>query len=211
MTVTNLVCGLSFRDIPLCTSQNPSTGMRIWNQRIAEGHTERYVGAPPLFTTNTPEDSHTHRERDSDSEVLNDKTGYRSGTVSSFQLSPCPECSIVIFIYVPEDPRIPLVTSLNLIPTMSPCTYFERDRRWDGVGDMVAARSPAESRFKAWIGLVCLCLSVSKSLQIGGVSPFCSMPLYSKILERTICLVHLITSDWSGTSAELPHKGRCLV
>ncbi|GFT86038.1 hypothetical protein TNCV_3256671 [Trichonephila clavipes] len=37
------------------------------------------------------------------------------------------------------------------------------------------------------------------------------MPLYSKILERTICLVHLITSDWSGTSAELPHKVRCLL
>ncbi|GFS54948.1 hypothetical protein TNCV_3576501 [Trichonephila clavipes] len=30
-------------------------------------------------------------------------------------------------------------------------TNFERDRRWDGEGDMVAARSPAESRFKSWI------------------------------------------------------------
>ncbi|GFW90581.1 hypothetical protein TNCV_566191 [Trichonephila clavipes] len=37
------------------------------------------------------------------------------------------------------------------------------------------------------------------------------MPLYSEILEWTICLVHLITSDWSGTSAELPHKVRCLL
>ncbi|GFU95963.1 hypothetical protein TNCV_253141 [Trichonephila clavipes] len=32
------------------------------------------------------------------------------------------------------------------------------------------------------------------------------MPFYYNHLERTICLVHLIASDWSGTSAELPHK-----
>ncbi|GFS68184.1 hypothetical protein TNCV_439311 [Trichonephila clavipes] len=37
------------------------------------------------------------------------------------------------------------------------------------------------------------------------------MPFHYNFLERTICLVHLIASDWSRTSAELPHKGRCLV
>ncbi|GFU80129.1 hypothetical protein TNCV_580091 [Trichonephila clavipes] len=77
---------------------------------------------------------------------------------------------------------------------------------------MVAARSPTESRIKVWICSVRLCLCPSPSVSPNrGASPFCSMPFYYNILERTICLVHLITSDWSGTSAELPHKGRCLV
>ncbi|GFV67599.1 hypothetical protein TNCV_4622791 [Trichonephila clavipes] len=74
---------------------------------------------------------------------------------------------------------------------------------------MVAARSPTESRFKVWICSVCLCPSPSVSKS--GWTPFYSMPLCSKILERTICLVHLIASDWSRTSAELPHKVHCLI
>ncbi|GFX38465.1 hypothetical protein TNCV_2344381 [Trichonephila clavipes] len=78
---------------------------------------------------------------------------------------------------------------------------------------MVASRSPAESRFKVWICSVCLCLCPSPSpcVSKSGWIPFYSMPLYSKILERTICLVHLIASDWSRTSAELPHKVHCLI
>ncbi|GFW40551.1 hypothetical protein TNCV_4823891 [Trichonephila clavipes] len=60
------------------------------------------------------------------------------------------------------------------------------------------------------LDLISLSLRVRVCLN-RGVSPFCYMPLYSHILERTLCLVHLITSDWSGTSAELPHNGRCLV
>ncbi|GFW32467.1 hypothetical protein TNCV_676261 [Trichonephila clavipes] len=73
---------------------------------------------------------------------------------------------------------------------------------------MVAARSPAESRFKVWICSVCLCPSPSVCPN-RGASPFCSMPFHYNILERTICLVHLIASDWSRTSAELPHKVQC--
>ncbi|GFX61389.1 transcription factor Sox-6 [Trichonephila clavipes] len=42
-----------------------------------------------------------------------------------------------------------------------------------------------------------------------GASPFCSMPFHYNFLERTICLVHLIASDSSRTSAELPHKVQC--
>ncbi|GFU50530.1 hypothetical protein TNCV_4883981 [Trichonephila clavipes] len=52
--------------------------------------------------------------------------------------------------------------------------------------------------------------SVSLSVQMWVASPFCSTTLHFNILERSICLLHLITSDWSGTSAELPHKVRCL-
>ncbi|GFT43140.1 hypothetical protein TNCV_5119911 [Trichonephila clavipes] len=74
---------------------------------------------------------------------------------------------------------------------------------------MVAARSPTESRFKVW-DLLSLSLSLSVSPN-RGASRFYSTTLYSKILERTICLVHLIASDWSRTSAELPHKVHCLI
>ncbi|GFX93336.1 hypothetical protein TNCV_151421 [Trichonephila clavipes] len=69
--------------------------------------------------------------------------------------------------------------------------------RWGGSMDMVDAWSPVESRFsRSRICSICVSLSPNR-----GASPFCS----------TICLVHLITSDWSGTSAELPHKVHCLL
>ncbi|GFW49529.1 hypothetical protein TNCV_2843101 [Trichonephila clavipes] len=72
--------------------------------------------------------------------------------------------------------------------------------------DMVDGWSPAEdSDLKVW-DLLSLCLSPNR-----GASRFYSMTLYIKILERTICLVHLITSDWSRTCAELPHKVHCLL
>ena len=35
-------CGLSFRDISSRTGRHPSTTMLIWNQWIAEGHTEKH-------------------------------------------------------------------------------------------------------------------------------------------------------------------------
>ncbi|GFV67032.1 hypothetical protein TNCV_357181 [Trichonephila clavipes] len=55
-----------------------------------------------------------------------------------------------------------------------------------------------------------LSMSVSESLSPNrGASSFCSMPFHNNILERTICLVHLIASNWSRTSAELPHKVQC--
>ncbi|GFW32317.1 hypothetical protein TNCV_674761 [Trichonephila clavipes] len=67
--------------------------------------------------------------------------------------------------------------------------------------DMVDAWSTAEdSDLKVW-DLLSQCLCPNR-----GASRFYSTTLYIKILERTICLVHLITSDWSRTSAELPHK-----
>ncbi|GFW51555.1 hypothetical protein TNCV_4212331 [Trichonephila clavipes] len=70
---------------------------------------------------------------------------------------------------------------------------------------MVDAWSPAEVLIlKVW-DLLSLCLSVSKS----GCVPFYLTAFHPKILERTICLVHLIASDWSRTSAELPHKIHC--
>ncbi|GFX80116.1 uncharacterized protein TNCV_2107621 [Trichonephila clavipes] len=47
-------------------------------------------------------------------------------------------------------------------------------------GDMVAARSPAESRFKVWICSICLCPSVSVCLQI-GVDP---VLFYAALLEN---------------------------
>ncbi|GFX10458.1 hypothetical protein TNCV_1868531 [Trichonephila clavipes] len=73
--------------------------------------------------------------------------------------------------------------------------------------DMVDAWSPAESRFsRSRICSICVSLSPNR-----GASPFCSMTLYIQILERTICLVQLITSDWSRTSAELPHRVHCLL
>ncbi|GFW95872.1 hypothetical protein TNCV_1625321 [Trichonephila clavipes] len=75
---------------------------------------------------------------------------------------------------------------------------------------MVAARSPAESRFKVWICSVCLCLCPCSSPN-RGASPFVSATHHFHILERTICLVHLIASDWSRTSAELPRKVHCLI
>ncbi|GFW72341.1 uncharacterized protein TNCV_703781 [Trichonephila clavipes] len=66
---------------------------------------------------------------------------------------------------------------------------------------MVDAWSPAEdSELNVWDQLS---LSLSPNR---GASRFYSTTLYIKILERTICLVHLITSDWSRTSAELQHK-----
>ncbi|GFS47587.1 hypothetical protein TNCV_3133801 [Trichonephila clavipes] len=76
---------------------------------------------------------------------------------------------------------------------------------------MVAARSPAESRFKVWDLGSAQSVSVSVRLSNRGASRFYSTTLYSKILERTFCLVHLIASDWSRTSAELPHKVHCLI
>ncbi|GFX75834.1 hypothetical protein TNCV_2238061 [Trichonephila clavipes] len=101
-----------------------------------------------------------------------------------------------------------------------PATYgsqanFERDRRWDGVGTWLPpgvprsldSRSESAQSVSVYVRLrVRVRVSPNR-----GASPFCSMPFHYNILERTICLVHLITSDWSGTSAELPHKGRCLV
>ncbi|GFW22792.1 DUF5641 domain-containing protein [Trichonephila clavipes] len=77
---------------------------------------------------------------------------------------------------------------------------------------MVAARSPAESRFKVWDLGSSQSVSVSVRVCPNRVaSRFYSTTFYSKILERTICLVHLIASDWSRTSAELPGKVHCLI
>ena len=39
------MCGLSFRDIAHRTGRQPTTVMGIWNQWVAEVHTERYVGS----------------------------------------------------------------------------------------------------------------------------------------------------------------------
>ncbi|GFW99795.1 hypothetical protein TNCV_3420241 [Trichonephila clavipes] len=51
-----------------------------------------------------------------------------------------------------------------------------------------------------------LCVSPSSK---SGCVKFYLTTFHLKILERTICLVHLIASDWSRTSAELPHKIHC--
>ena len=45
-------CGLSVRDIARHTCRHTSTVMRIWNQRIADGHIERYIGSQRLSMTN---------------------------------------------------------------------------------------------------------------------------------------------------------------
>ncbi|GFU94203.1 hypothetical protein TNCV_1302531 [Trichonephila clavipes] len=72
--------------------------------------------------------------------------------------------------------------------------------------DIVDAWSPAEdSDLKVW-DLLSLCLSLSPNR---GASRFIRRPFHTKILERTICLVHLIASNWSRTSAELPHEVHC--
>ncbi|GFW64269.1 hypothetical protein TNCV_2415191 [Trichonephila clavipes] len=91
--------------------------------------------------------------------------------------------------------------------------FFERDRRWDGVGTWLPPGVPRSldsrsgSAQSISVSVRPLCPCVSKS----GCNPFYSKPLCSKILERTICLVHLIASDWSRTSTELPHKVHCLI
>ncbi|GFU71065.1 hypothetical protein TNCV_1215911 [Trichonephila clavipes] len=46
-----------------------------------------------------------------------------------------------------------------------------------------------------------LCIRVSPNR---GASRFIWRPLHCQILEQTLYLVHLISSDWSGTRAELP-------
>ncbi|GFW33608.1 hypothetical protein TNCV_2211401 [Trichonephila clavipes] len=74
--------------------------------------------------------------------------------------------------------------------------------------DMVDARSLRGSLFCDSIALgsaLSVCVSFSKS----GCVPFYFTTFYQKILERTLCLVHLIASDWSRTSAELQHRVYC--
>ncbi|GFU49291.1 hypothetical protein TNCV_4122021 [Trichonephila clavipes] len=86
--------------------------------------------------------------------------------------------------------------------------------RWDGVGTWLPPGFPRslDSRSGSVQSVsVYVRLRVSVLPPNRGASPFCSMPFHYNILEWTICLVHLIASDWSRTSAELPHKGRCLV
>lgn len=72
-------CGLSFRDIARRTGRHPTTVMRIWNQWVAEGHTERHAGSqrPPM--TNAREDRHIVRSalqnRTTTSRTISQETG----------------------------------------------------------------------------------------------------------------------------------------
>ena len=54
-------CGLSFFEINCLTGWHPSTVMRIWNQWVAEGHTEWYAGSQSPPMTNAWEDRHIVR------------------------------------------------------------------------------------------------------------------------------------------------------
>ncbi|GFT80653.1 hypothetical protein TNCV_4598871 [Trichonephila clavipes] len=72
---------------------------------------------------------------------------------------------------------------------------------------MVAARSPAESSSRPDLinfSVRVPSVSVSKS---GCIPVLFWRPLHSQIPERTLYLVRLIYSDWSGASAKLPHNG----
>ncbi|GFU18816.1 hypothetical protein TNCV_1085581 [Trichonephila clavipes] len=53
--------GLSFRDVDLRTSRNPTSVIRIWNQWVAEGHAEQHAGYPPHPVTNARENRHIVR------------------------------------------------------------------------------------------------------------------------------------------------------
>ncbi|GFU73735.1 hypothetical protein TNCV_3979451 [Trichonephila clavipes] len=74
--------------------------------------------------------------------------------------------------------------------------------------DMVDARSPHGSLFCDSLALGSA-LSVSLSVSKSGCVPFYLTTFQLKILEQTLCLVHLIASDWSRTSAELQHRVYC--
>ncbi|GFT54258.1 hypothetical protein TNCV_2467651 [Trichonephila clavipes] len=77
--------------------------------------------------------------------------------------------------------------------------------RWDGVGTWLPPGVPRSLDSQGLGSAQSVSLSPNR-----GCIPFYSVTFYYNILERTICLVHLITSNWSGISAELPHKVRCL-
>ncbi|GFT33427.1 hypothetical protein TNCV_3045391 [Trichonephila clavipes] len=64
---------------------------------------------------------------------------------------------------------------------------------------------PGTKDARSGIGSVGVSLSVSKS----GCVSFYLTTFHLKILEQTLCLVHLIASDWSRTSAELQHRVYC--
>ncbi|GFU98153.1 hypothetical protein TNCV_2294941 [Trichonephila clavipes] len=74
--------------------------------------------------------------------------------------------------------------------------------------DMVDARSPRGSLFCDSLALGSA-MSVSLFVSKSGCVPFYFTTFHLKILERTLCLVHLIVSDWSRTSAELQHRVYC--
>ncbi|GFS82627.1 hypothetical protein TNCV_3602541 [Trichonephila clavipes] len=62
--------------------------------------------------------------------------------------------------------------------------------------DMVDARSPRRSLFCDSLTLGSA-LSVSLCVLKSGCVPSYLTTFHLKILERTLCLVHLIASDWS--------------
>ncbi|GFT50443.1 hypothetical protein TNCV_11461 [Trichonephila clavipes] len=75
--------------------------------------------------------------------------------------------------------------------------------------DMVDARSLRGSLF---CDSLALGLALSMSLPVSqnrGASCFILRIFHLKLLERTLCFVHLIASDGSRTSAELQHRVYC--
>ncbi|GFV61214.1 hypothetical protein TNCV_500061 [Trichonephila clavipes] len=97
--------------------------MRIWDQWVTEGHTEWHAGSsrPPTIkaredrqigklalqnrTTTTRTISQemsmfairpVFAQRNGNSDASNDKAGYKSGRMSSFQMSPSSACSILM-------------------------------------------------------------------------------------------------------------------
>ena len=92
-------CELPFRDIVHRNSQHPSTFMRIWNQRvlrvILNGSVAcRFSNHYFCFLWQCS------IERDGNYGASNDKTGYRNGTISSFQASFVSAYNILMAIYM---------------------------------------------------------------------------------------------------------------
>ncbi|GFT81319.1 hypothetical protein TNCV_3672211 [Trichonephila clavipes] len=53
---------IMFHDITRCIGLKPNTVVQIWNQCVAEGHTERHVGPPHSHMNNTQGERHIVRQ-----------------------------------------------------------------------------------------------------------------------------------------------------
>lgn len=84
-------CGLSLRDITRCTSRISTNDMRIWNQLVAEDHTEQHALSqrPPM--TNVRKDRHivrsTLKKRTTTSRTI-------SQEISMLAVRPLSACTV---------------------------------------------------------------------------------------------------------------------
>ncbi|GFW61470.1 hypothetical protein TNCV_347181 [Trichonephila clavipes] len=88
-------CSLLVPSIAACIDRDLTIVMRMWMGWVQEGHTERLSGYQWYPASNARENRQSI-EMGSSSDVLNDKTGYKSSATISFQTTSVSTCRIMI-------------------------------------------------------------------------------------------------------------------